>query len=58
MAGSIKGDVKRKNSPDEIGEGFSASSPLWDLHAVGMGVLGTAKIPVWVPHLFVSIRNF
>jgi len=22
-----------------------------------MGVLGTAKIPVWVLHLFVSVRN-
>jgi len=44
--GSIKGDVKRKTSSDQIGEGYSASSPLWDLHTAGAGVLGTAKIPV------------
>jgi hypothetical protein len=37
---------REKTSPDQIGEGCSASSPRWDLHTAGAGELGTAKIPV------------
>jgi len=39
---------KEKTSPEQIGEDCSASSPRWDLHTVGAGELGAAKIPVVV----------